>query len=397
MKPFRLAAIHDIHLGHRRTLTEDIILHLNKHFTSDKFFASIDMVVLVGDVFDNLLTLGSDESIMIDLWMARLYRLARKHNVLVRIVEGTPLHDRKQSKRFEALKEIHQKSQPDEVDLKYVSDLSVEHIPRFGIDVLYVPDEWLGGRTDKTLIQVREILEAKGLTQVDFAFMHGCFRYQIAFLPDNKVHSEQEYDKLVRYLIYIGHIHNRSVQGKIVAGGSFDRLSHGEEGMKGFVRSVFESDGTHRTKFVDNPDAKIYKTIYCHQNDVEQSLLYIDEIAKALPSLSYVRVIAPKKCPILASLAILQKRWPLLHWTCEEAKDKEQQEHDAKGTALLIEDDTFIPLSVTKENIAQLLIERISDKGVSDELLLRCEKQMQITLQVTLPKTSKTELNVDTI
>ncbi len=376
MKPFRKAVIHDIHLGHKRTLTSDIIARLDTHFSCDAFFSTIDMVVFAGDVFDGPLIKGSEEAIEIDLWIARVIRLAIKHNVLIRIVEGTPLHDRKQSKHFVATDEMYKKKAQNGLDLKYIDKLSIEYIERFDINVLYVPDECNGGKTDKTLLQVYELLAAHHLQQVDFAYMHGCFGYQIEYLPENKVHSEKAYAEIVKHLVYIGHVHTRSTKGNIVAAGSFDRLKHNEEEMKGFVRSVFEADGTHRTKFIDNPQAKIYKSIECKSADVSECLNLLEKQTQGLPMFSAVRVVAASGNPILSSTSVLQKRWPLLQWStkAKNPKDKKISDEDMRETMSQISEAST--LSVTADTLAGLLMERIAFIAPGASIIERCEKQI---------------------
>lgn len=375
MKGFRLAVISDIHLGHRRTPTNFIIDNLNRVFSCDKFFASVDMITFAGDVYDSLLLHNSEDSLLVDHWIARVTRLAIKHNVLIRVLEGTDLHDRKQPKRFAFFNEVLKKSASNDLDLKYVDEISIEHIERFGIDVLYIPDECNGGDTDKTLVQVREVLDAKGLSQVDFGFFHGAFSYQIPFLKPNKVHNKEAYEEIVKRLIYIGHVHTRSTNGKIVAQGSFDRLRAGEEEAKGFVRSVFKEDGTHQTKFIDNAHAKLHSTLICNYDDMEDSLKYIDSKIKDFPSESYIRIMAKQGNPILSNLRSLQERWPIHNWSIEPQKKTEQ----AQITELIIDDD-FIPLSVTSDNISGLLLARISAKGIPSDLLKLCESQLKEVL-----------------
>lgn len=369
MKPFRLGVISDIHLGHPNTLTEFIIANLNRYFSCDKYFASVDMVVLAGDVYDKILMLGSMEAQLIDRWIGRVRRLAKKHNVLVRVLEGTPLHDRTQPKRFAIHHELALKDNDDKVDLKYVDKVSIEYIERFDIRVLYIPDE-ANGTTDVTLAQVKELMAQEGIQKVDMGFFHGAFAYQLPDLVNPlKTHDLEAYSELVEKLIYIGHVHERSLNGKAVAQGSFDRLGHGTEGMKGFVHSDFEADGTHRTRFVDNPTAMVYKTIFYDGQDIEQGLNHIGHQLKDVPDGSHVRLETDRGNPLLADVPALMLRWPTMHWKTKEKKKAK----DATLNQLLLEDSPQeTALVVNPGNISKLLMERLAKKNVDPTILAQC-------------------------
>lgn len=372
MKPVRIACVSDIHLGHQRTSTEFIIDNLNKYLTCDSFFMKIDLLFLAGDVYDRLLAHNSLASKLIDAWIARLLRLAKKHNVIIIVLEGTPLHDSKQPSRFMLIHEIHQKSKVNDVNIRYVDKISVEYIEEYDLHLLCVPDE-INHTTDVTLDECRKIIASKGLSQVDIAIMHGAFRYQLPILSALKTHDEQAYQDLVKYLIYIGHVHKRSTFGKIVAQGSFDRLSQGEEEAKGFVYSVFDEYGNHQTKFIDNPTAKRYVTIDCKFADVEDSIRHIDNIVQTLPSDSFLRIRSNYANPILANIGVLQSRWPTMRW--ESCVDEEKEQNDIE---LEIENEQdYVALSVTADNIRGLLNERLLSKGVSSEILARCNVHIE--------------------
>ena len=90
----RVGVASDIHLGHARNKAEFIIANLNHCFSNDAYFSTVDLVVLAGDVFDNGMPLSSEDVSHIDMWVAKLLRLCHKHKVMLRVLEGTPSHDR---------------------------------------------------------------------------------------------------------------------------------------------------------------------------------------------------------------------------------------------------------------------------------------------------------------
>ena len=62
--------------------------------------------------------------------------MLKPYNIILRILEGTPSHDWKQSKLFIHLNDLTKAG----TDVKYIDSLSIEYIDKFGINVLY-PDE----------------------------------------------------------------------------------------------------------------------------------------------------------------------------------------------------------------------------------------------------------------
>jgi UDP-2,3-diacylglucosamine pyrophosphatase LpxH len=366
-RPLRISTISDIHLAHRRNTTEFIIDNLNKYFSCDEHLSKVDMVVFVGDVFDDLISLSSEEVSHIDSWIARFLRMCFQYNVLVRVLEGTPSHDRLQSDRFRIINEIHRLNSDSGIDLQYVKTLSIEHIDRFDIDCLYVPDEWNHDTAD-TLIEVKELLKAKGLTQVDFSFVHGQFGYQMgSIIKDNIKHNEEEYLAITKYLIFVGHIHIASNYQRIYSQGSFDRLAMGEEGPKGYLSAIVNSDGTYEMTFVENVTAKKFITVLCPYDDMELNLKKLDKAVKKLPPESFVRVESNAYNPIINSIDTLKRRWPLLHWSMLP-KDKEE-ESDINE---LSNDTVYLPVIIDNTTLVPLVLDRITKLNVSADTLDRC-------------------------
>lgn len=355
----KIASISDIHIGAKRNTAAEIIKNLRTAFPNNAETAELDIIFICGDVFDGLLSLPDDAVTEVDTWIAFLIYVCAKHDILLRILEGTPSHDWKQSERFLTLAKVLQ--QP--VDIEYVKELSIEYIERFDINVLYVPDEWESS-TDKTLSQVKAMVRAKGLDKVDYAIMHGSFSYQLPENVKSPKHDPEEYLNLVRDLIFIGHIHVHSRYKRILAQGSFDRLSHGEEEPKGHLR-VTVRDGNHFIKFVENKNAKIFKSIDCSFLSLEDTIDRIDSVVFGLPDNSHVRVIGNSENPIFTNINMLVKRYPLLVWS-KLVRDNGEEEH------LTVEDSNeilFTPITITCSNIETLLMDRISCPNLNPDVL----------------------------
>lgn len=371
-KTLRILSISDIHLGHNKTKTDFIVANLNKIFSNDKVLSQVDMVVFVGDVFDRLLSLPAEDTAYIDMWIAKFLRLCRKYNILVRVLEGTPSHDRQQSERFTILNDIHEKHSGVHLDLKHVKDLSIERIDKFGVDVLYVPDEWTP-TTEETLAQVKMLMIEKNLDKVDFAFMHGQFAYQLpAHIKNMPRHSEAEYLAIVKYLIFVGHIHTHSTYERIVSQGSTDRLAHGEEGPKGYVKAIVEPSGDYVMTFIENKGAKRYVTVVCPYESVEDNIRKIDAEVKDLSPESFVRIRAEYGSAILTNLDVLKARWPLLIWsTLADKEDKEESK------ALLDDDIVYTPINIDKDNLAGLLLDRVRKHITDPKVWIICEATLK--------------------
>lgn len=367
-KSLTIAAVSDIHLGHPNNKAEDIVAGLDAAFPDDEETDKLDLIVLVGDVFDRLLNVPNEDIYHIDRWIARLLLLCAKRNIKLRVLEGTPSHDWKQSSSFERIKSVLQC----ELDFKYVSTLSIERIDSLGIDVLYVPDEW-EITTDKTLEQVKELLASKGLEKVDYAFMHGQFEYQLpAHIKKLPRHDSSEYLKLVKDFIFIGHIHIHSVFDRIIAQGSFDRLSHGEEGPKGHVRSIVNKIAREYF-FIENKLAKIYKTLKCTGLSMEQTLSLIREEGLKLTDKARVRITAESTHPIFSNFNELVAMYPTLVWSKDPKKKEEpdvEQEESFEHEAIII----------NKTNIAELVMSRVRKENTNTELLEEANKLLSAAL-----------------
>lgn len=246
-----IASISDIHLNHPNTPTEMIIRNLMTYaFPDIKSTHDLNIIFIGGDVTDSLMDFASENAVMYRKWVASFLWMCAKNDIMVRIIEGTPLHDWGQSGIFIEENENHSIG----CDVKYITDIHIEHNERYGIDVLYIPDE-IRPSTAMTWKRVEELMLEKGLTQVDYAVMHGAFGYQLPDIAElkDKVHDEEKYSEIVRHYIFIGHVHQHRPNGKIIPNGSFDRLAQGEEGIKGHVRLLKGS-----LEFIPNQGAMRY-------------------------------------------------------------------------------------------------------------------------------------------
>lgn len=170
----RYIVMSDVHLGHRKNKTIDIIRNIGRFFNHYADRSDLDIIFIAGDLFDRLLDLPSDDSSEILAWAIQFIDYCSRNAIRLRILEGTPSHDWRQSRIFEKLISISNT----DINFKYINTLSIEYMDDLGIHILYVPDEW-STTSEDTLSQVDELLKKNDLQQVDIAIMHGMFEYQM--------------------------------------------------------------------------------------------------------------------------------------------------------------------------------------------------------------------------
>jgi len=358
-----IASISDIHLGHPDNPAVRIIQNLKRAFSNAADLAELDIIFIAGDVFDRLLSLPDDAVHEIDFWITHLLRLCKKHDIILRVLEGTPSHDWKQSKRFVKINELSRIG----ADVKHVTELSVEYIERHGINVLYVPDELPGG-PNKTFESVISLLEEKGLQKVDYAIMHGQFAYQAVGNEQHLNHIEDNYLSIVKEYIFVGHIHTFSTYDRIIAQGSFDRLRQGQEEAKGYVRATIRP-GFRSAKFIENVGAMRFVTIDCSDMDVDEALEHIRERVADLPAGSFVRVKANESHPVFANMPLLVQEHTLYRWS-----KKQVSEDDADGQEqfLDLKNAEYNPIIITADSVTELVADRIRSSGFEEDFVCRC-------------------------
>lgn len=314
------------------------------------------MLVFPGDLFDRLLFLTDSYLEDILIFLARLLRKCAKHNVIVRILEGTPGHDHKQSSLTTFVNNILLSVSKDcGADLKHVSDLSIEYIESLGINMLYVPDEW---HTDvvETYDEVRKLMGDRGLAQVDFCLLHGAFNYQIDANLNPKAHDEELWSKLVKYYLFAGHVHFSSQYKNILVAGSFDRLAHGEEKDKGWLTLEITDDNEHRIVFHPNNYATKYITLDVRGKQTEEIISLIEDTCKDIPKQSHIRLHALDTDPIIDGLKVIKQRFSYYFFTIKK-DDKQKQQ---RQRSLKVVTEKYEAITLNRENIERILKDRVS-------------------------------------
>ena len=355
------ASISDIHLGHLKTPTKLITSNLNTAFGDNASTAALDIIFLAGDVFDRMLQVPEPDAYVARAWAHRFLTICAKHRIVVRVLEGTPRHDRRQSRMFDEVIELTDL----ELDFKYVDVLTIEFIESLGINVLYIPDEWRH-TPEETYSEVLQAMNDKQLSTVDFAIMHGCFEYQ---LPDvesvrRSAHRTENYLPLVTGFIFIGHHHVFSQYQHIVAHGSFDRLVHGEEGPKGHIRFEVGRD-VKKITFVENKGAMQYRTVSVYD------MSYTDVVEKIralnLPEGSFVRTAGSIMDLGVRMLRHLKKDFPELVFTTPLVEKQKKEE------IVAVKSSTYVPVQISQTNIVGLVRDWMIRNNHSEAEIRDCE------------------------
>lgn len=355
--------IGDIHLGHAKTpttwITDNIQTYLTRHVETDPLVRAI---FIAGDLFERLLVNTEDafhDSVRFMYW---LFAFCERNSLVLRVLEGTPSHDNRQSKLMEIMRHNFKGS----FNFKYVDCVDVEIINELGKRrILYVPDRPMVKSAD-TLKQVHAKLAEYGMDAVDIAIMHGMFGYQCPNAIGNiEKHNEDDYLSIVTGFIHIGHVHSFSQYDRIIAEGSFDRLAHGEEEPKGGVivdLGLRDSQDDLSYYFIENTNAKIYKTIEIKGTTVEAALTQIEKATKGVPNHSHIRLKAKKQHPVLSAFEQLKVEFPQYSFT------RLGEDDEATTTYLLTDpnaeaEEVYTPISMDKHNIVDLLMHEVKSNN----------------------------------
>lgn len=345
------AVIGDLHLGHNRTPTEHTIASLKMWLGG--VLNRIKVLFFTGDVFDKLISYPSHDAVIITLFIKWVLNECSMRNIVVRVLEGTRSHDWEQSHMFVTMNSS--------VNVKWIREVSIEYIPVLDMHVLYVPDEANRWCKD-TLEQVHKLLIKHKLSECDIAMMHGVFKYQLSLLPDT--HNQAEYEAIVKHNIYIGHIHTRIVSGKVQPPGSFERLAHNEEELKGAILATYDGS-TVTNEFIPNATAYPYISINVADVELAEAFKLIKSNISGL-RFGRIRIIAKDGNPILENIMTLRQQHLLLVIETHRLKTKHVVE--------TIECD-YATMSIGEANILETMESYLKSTDAYDEAIIKKLKE----------------------
>lgn len=375
--------ISDIHIGHRVNEADNIYnnfkdfmdIHKPLLYDKDKNPTGIKAIFIAGDLFDRFLPSYSYEFAIGYRLLTDLLDICKSRGIILRVLEGTPLHDWGQSRLFnDLIKELKV-----DIDFKYISKLEIEKIDSLNLTVLYVPDE-VNHDASKTFKQVKKLLKDNNLDKVDIAIMHGAFTYQIPMFKSDAFHKEEDYESIVKYSIHPGHVHSYSSKGKIIAQGSFDRLSHNEEEDKGCVVNTIDFGSEEcNPVFLKNKNAMIFKTIDLRRKDIKDVIKSLKIEFKGLKIGSALRILTEDKDKIKSALEALDIN------TVKNYKVKIKVDDGDKGTIRDVVADKEEELGVVSLSRENLFEEISSHPDFINSSLETKEKIKSILVSLDIP------------
>lgn len=345
--------IGDIHYGHKRNYTRDIINNFKIYFRTYKdVINQLDYIFLNGDVFDRLLNTNSDEYKEITNWFGWLVSLCVIKKIKLRVLEGTPSHDWRQMKaiaNFVISSDLN-------VDFKYIDCLYVERDNDLDKTILYIPDEY-NDKASETYDEVKELLKKENLLKVDVTIMHGHFHYQLPKTLESS-HNELDYLFITDGFIVINHVHTHSVFKKILAPGSFDRLSHGEEEAKGGMYVEIGKENTYR--FLPNKNAKTFIDYVFEENsDLSTNIKKLKKFCRKLKPDSYVRLINTNND---LNIKEIEKYVSDINF-----KIKDNRQSDKEIINLISHNEKLNLTELNNKTIPKLMKERLIKRGLTKE------------------------------
>lgn len=344
-----IASVSDVHLGHPTTPTEFIIRNLHRYvFPDDKDTRDLNIIFIDGDFFDSLQDPASTNSIAIRQYVVSLLYFCKKNDILLRILRGTKLHDWDQPYIFKEENDNHSIG----CDLLYVDRIHIEYIERFGIHVLYVPDE-ANATAAQTWEEVRGLMNSLGINKVDYASMHGAFHHQLPEIESIKhiLHNAEDYLGIVRHYIFVGHIHQHTIHERIIANGSTDRLIHGDEGVKGHVRVK-----KGLVKFIENIGAMRYKTLDVEDMSADMVIEQVIDYLNNDETKGNIRLRCSKQSVAYGMEKRLSKMFPFIRFSYLN-NQKKQKTKEVLAPTVKIQ----LPV-LTRENLEAEIIRELQEE-----------------------------------
>ncbi len=282
-EPIKILHFPDLHLGRPCIPPQQVYDHITKHVYPR--LPEIKILNIGGDFFDYLINLNNDAGIYAAIIADDLVNFAKTYKFYIRVVRGTFSHDRYQNRLF-----LTKNRGTDQLNgkplVRVIDGLELEVFEDLKISVLYCPDNQPYQDVTQAIL---DILDAHKLKTVDFIFSHGYFEHLLPRGLTQLPHNTLIYNRLEKRIaggILNGHVHTPNVYKKVINGGSFERLQHGEEEDKGYFIVIYDRNKHKLTyEFVSNPDAFPFITVDISATfNVEDALALIskkvDEVRK---------------------------------------------------------------------------------------------------------------------
>lgn len=259
-QPFRVAMIADVHLGvipvDRQKQELEAIF-----FKDLERIKSLDLIVVLGDVYDKKIYLN-DETTSAAIWFyQRLVQIARQKQAKVRLLYGTKSHEADQ---YNLLQHI---SQTKSDDVRVIYQAEKETVEK-GITTLYLPEEHIYSKSEYYSDLIYHAEEP-----YQYVFGHGVIDEILKTGEDTakevtRLHVPRftigDFRACCNGCVFFGHYHIHSeYEDFVYYVGSYNRWKFGEEEAKGYMLSEYDLEKeSYKNTFVENPLTDRYQTFY---------------------------------------------------------------------------------------------------------------------------------------
>lgn len=274
----KILELTDLHIGRPNVPPHMVHEHLVKYVYPK--LEEIQILAIVGDFFDRLCNLNSDDGIYAALIVDELIQYAERYQFYIRVVRGTFSHDRYQNRLFLTKNYRNPLMLHNKPLVRVIDNIELELFEDLKISVVYCPDDQPYQDVTQAVI---DVIEAHKLKKVDFLFSHGYWEHLLPKGLTQLPHNTLIYNRIEPYIqgaILNGHVHIPNVYKKVFNGGSFERLQHGEEEDKGYFLLTY-TPTTHKIQytFVINEDAIPFVTVDLDTTfNVEDALIRIGSV-----------------------------------------------------------------------------------------------------------------------
>lgn len=335
--PIIIDAYADLHFALFGMDTDDEIESIKNSLNAPEIKPNV--LIIAGDLFDHLLLPNTKEYLAIVGFFLWLIRFCEKYDIILRILEGTPSHDHKQSSIIDVLVN----STKVKISSKYVATMEIEVIEKYDISILYIPDKFLPSHTD-IYLAAKKLMALHGFDKVDFIVMHGAFEDQLPANCGIKTHNTDLYSELCNYYVLSGHIHKHCIRKKIVSIGSHTRMIHGEEEDKGYVRIKLNSQDDYSIKQIVNDNSKLYITIDCLGLTLNEILDKVENASK-IKRKSNFRLMIDDNPDIKKQLSMIRNNYPMHKWDMQYPKKRAAIQKD-----FILSNEEAVDLVLSKDN-----------------------------------------------
>lgn len=275
-----IASISDLHFP-----VKNIGPQLQYEILKDQFIDKlenipIDIIFVLGDLYDHKVLTTSDAALYASMFIGRLVDLCRRKGITLLILQGTLSHDSNQLKLY-----YHYINDPT-VDVRIVTKIGFEYIKN--VKVLCIPELYFVDESEYDLV-----LNNSGL--YDIAVMHGTFNGSV--YGNNSGNSRLFYIEdfnNCRGPILAGHVHKPDCfDDHFYYNGSPYAWSFADDHNKGYILMSYNLD---TRKYIQDwvwIKSFKYKTITIEDitnNDPQYMISYIDKL-KMEQGIDFIRII----------------------------------------------------------------------------------------------------------